>query len=92
MSVQGSAEENSETRLQGYKTFFMLNSTGHVISVIINIEISTAVGILSFISTINKISVCMKPKNTLCFSNYVFVSWIRITKTQTSLRICAFWR
>ena len=58
----------------------------------INVKISTVVGILSFISTMNKISVCMKPKNSLCFSNLVFVSWIRIKKDAdkpTHLRILA---
>ena len=36
--------------------FFMLNSTWHEIIMLINVEMPTIVGILTFISMINKIS------------------------------------
>ena len=56
-----------KVRPQGYKTFFMLNSTEHQIStahknvvfiMLINVKMPTIVGILTFMSRIN---LCAQP-------------------------------
>ena len=41
-------------RSRGYKPFSMLNSAEHEIYLLINVKVPTVVGILTFISMINK--------------------------------------
>ena len=53
---------------------FVLNSSEHKISMLINVKMQTIVGILSFIRLINTTSECLKPNKSLFFSNIVFVS------------------
>ena len=61
------------TRSQGYKTFFMLNSTEHEIYpfiVLINVKMSTIVGILTFISRINTTSESLKARKVFIFQHF----------------------
>ena len=44
----------NQTRPRGYKTFFILNSAEHEIYPAHNVKMPTIVGILTFISVINK--------------------------------------
>ena len=45
-----------ESRPRGYKTFFILNSLSTTFILLINVEMPTSVGILTFISMINTTS------------------------------------
>ena len=49
-------------RPRGYKTFFMLNSTEYEIFLLINVKMSTIVGILTFMSGKNSILGLSEPK------------------------------
>ena len=64
-----------QTKPQGYKTFFMLNSTEHEIhSAHINVKMPTSVGILTFISRINTSYESLKATIPIFFSVLVFMS------------------
>ena len=52
----------SDNRARGYKTFFMLHSTEHEISPLINVKMPTIVGILTCMSGKNNILGLTEPK------------------------------
>ena len=66
-------------RTQGYKTFFMLNSTEHGIYHAHNVKMPTIVGILTFISTINTTPERFKERKVflLFFHNFSFYEQLK---------------
>ena len=73
---------------QSYKTFYMLNSAEHEFILLINVKMPTIVGILTFISMINKTSESLKARKVNIFQYYSFmsglifvISWVKHEKS-----------
>ena len=63
---------HSVTTPRGYKTFFMLNSKEHEFFLLINVEMPTFVGILTFLSRENSILGLSEPEKCLIFFIYFY--------------------
>ena len=62
---------------QGYKTFFMLNSTEHEIFLLINVKMPTTVGILTFLSGNNSILGLSEPEKAEFPDIFIFMSLLK---------------
>ena len=68
-----------DIRPRGYKTFFMLNSTEHKFSLLINVKMPTNVGILTFMSRKNSILGLSEPKIELNFLIFLYLWAFKIS-------------
>ena len=74
----------SGVRHQGYKTFFMLNSTELEIFPLINVKMPTVVGILTFMSRKNSVLGLSEPEKNL---NFLIFSYLRTFKISCSAEL-----
>ena len=70
---------NGQIRPLGYKTFFMLNSAAYEIILLINVKMPIIVGVLIFISMINKTSESLTARNFLIYWYFSFCEQLKFS-------------
>ena len=62
---------------RGYKTFLCSNQLSMIFILLINVEMSKIVGILTFISRVNTPSESLKARNTIFFHRFSFYEQLK---------------